>query len=164
MVTTIDKQGIATVVHDMLEADTTVLYGTAKLVQDISTSAAEYVKAKVNNTKPYKLFLVCEDKQTEEVLPQQAVYRYVVAYRIEGIAVDPETARAQIDDIDARIDALVNAQMHGGLMFTDYYSDTTNRIVDAEYDNSGLVTDMRGERVLAECSGAITITVISYSS
>ena len=164
MITVIDKVGIANVLKELFEADTSVLYGSSKLVQTISTSAVDFVQAKVDNNKPYKLFLICEDKQTVEVLPQTARHRYIVSYRIEGVMITPETARAQIDDIDARIDVLINSQMHTGNMFVPYYSDSTNRIVDAEYDNSGLITDMRGERIFAECSGAISISVIKYSS
>lgn len=163
MVNVINRIGISEVLREMLEADTAVLYGAGKLVQDISTSATDFIQAKVNNAKPYKLFLSCEDRRPLEILPQTARHAFDVGYRIEGVAVDVDAAKTQIDSIDARISALVNNQMHGGLVFTDYYSDSSTRIVDAEYDNSGLAVEVRNGKVVAECSGAVTVVVITYS-
>jgi hypothetical protein len=164
VVAAIDRKGAADLIRDVLLADTSVLYGDTKLVQAISSDPVEYIEAKVNIRKPFKLFVVCEDERTVEYGTQNSRVQFDIGYRVEGKQADPENARDTIDDIDNRIRDLINTQMFGGRQFVDYYSDTSNRVVDAEYDNASLVVEQRGDRVAVECSGAIVLTVICYSS
>ena len=163
MVPVIDRSGICDLTRDLLLADTKILYGTDKLVQDIHSDPVKYLNPKVDNRNPFQIFLFCEDKQKVGYGMQNAIEQYSVSYRIAGIFVDQDAVYDRIDDIDKRINALIDAQMFSGEQFTSFYSDTKTRIIDGAYDNSGLTIELHSGKVAVECAGAITFMTINYS-
>jgi hypothetical protein len=159
MANALDRNGVCDMLRDCLQADTTTLYGTSKLVQTISSSWTDYDSAGADTIKPFRLFLYCPLKSPSEVRAQNSDDEYVVNMRIEGYKIDPETAVATIDDIDAQVELLINNQMYGGQMFTAYFTDSNAQVLDAEYQTGELTAEKQGDKIVVECAGTIIVKI-----
>ena len=155
----LDRKGICNMVRDCLRADTATLYGSGKLVQVISSDWTDFNNASADTVKAYKLFLSCPPKTTAEVRSQNADSEFEVQMRIEGYKIDPDTAASNIDDIDAQVALLINQQMYNGQMFTEYFTDTSAQVIDAEYISGDLTIDGDADRAVVECAALIIIRV-----
>ena len=124
MVTAINRTGVAEMVSDMFEADTTILYGSDKLVQIITFDRVLFEKAKVDLNNKYKMFIDANPKDTIEKRSQNCDELYTLNYRIEGIHSDPDESAKIIDQIDEQVSVLIDAQCYNGDLFTDYYTDS----------------------------------------
>jgi hypothetical protein len=153
----LDRKGITDMVRDCLRADTTTLYGAAKLVQIISSDWTDFNNASADTVKPYKLFLRCPDKSPSEVRAQNSDDEFVVEMRIEGYKIDPDTIASKIDDIDAQVELLINEQMYGGQMFTSYFTDSNAQVIDAEYQTGDLTAEKQGDKYVVECAATIVV-------
>lgn len=153
----LNRNGIADMIRDCLLADTTTLYGTGKLAQTITSDPTLYEKAGVDTVTGFAIFLNCVESTPQDYRMQNHDRSYEVSFRIRGLHVDPESARDTIDQIDAQMELLVNEQIYGGYNFTSYYSDSKGQVYDVQYDSSRLVVETRGDEVIAECEGAITV-------
>lgn len=159
MANALDRNGVSDMLRDCLRADTTTLYGTSKLVQVISSDWTEFNNASADTVKPFKLYLECPTKSPSEVRAQNADDEYLVNMRIEGYKIDPDTAVATIDDIDAQVELLVNQQMYSGQMFTAYFTDSNAQVIDAEYHTGDLTAEKQGERIVVECAATIIVKI-----
>lgn len=159
MVTVMNRNGVAEMVADLLRADTTVLYGSSKLLNYITHDSVLYENAKIDINNQYKMFLSVESKSTIEKRSHNCDELYTLAYRIEGMHSKPDEAKKNIDKIDERISVLIDNQFNTGNMFTSYYTVTGVIVYDAEYDSSNLTVDTRNDTVIAECDGAISVYI-----
>lgn len=154
----LDRSGIVAALKMYLKTDAT-LYGESALVQGISTRAGEYEQAKTDLGTPFKLFLWAEPKSRALNRTQNVDDLYTVGYRVIGLNINPSITAMVIDDIDERLAELLNLQMHNGNALNGYYTDSNRQIVDISYDSSALTVELAGEKVVAQCEGAIQITV-----
>ena len=155
----LNRKGIATMIADMLKADTSVLYGTSKLVQKIESNPTLFRKASVDIEKPYGIFIWCPENPTEQIRSQNSDETFLINFRVEGLASDTETAVINLDLIDQRIKVLINNQMHEGLNFSSFYSDSKAQVVDVERTEAIAEVIFENERLISECSGAIKVLV-----
>jgi len=155
----LDRAGVTNCIRDTLQADTTTLYGSGKLVQTITSNPVLFEKASVDRNKPYKMYLWADARSEDVVRMQNEDTLYTVSFRIEGLNANVSYAMGVIDDIDFQVQKLVNEQMYKGQMFTAYYTDANAQVIDATYDSSNMDISAENGLITAECEGAITVTV-----
>lgn len=155
----LNKEGVALMLADMFRADTAVLYGQSGYVQDIVSDEIEYLNSSIDITKPYKIFLKCSPSTTDAVRMQNEDVLYQVEFRIEGCHQDPRESRKQLDLAEHRMRKLINTQMYDGDTFTDFYTDSSARILDVEMTDGDLGTEEREGRVVVEDEGIINVFV-----
>ena len=132
----LDRKDIADAIVALFEADTTVLYGAAMLINNITSNYVQFENAKVNANTPYKMFIKTNSTELLEGRAQNADYAVTVAYRVEGFQKDPQTAYERLDDIDERIRYLIENEMHGGTYLTSHYSNSETVVIDMEWMSS----------------------------
>jgi hypothetical protein len=160
MANLLNRAGIAAMICDCLKADTAILYGPSRLVQVITHDPVLFIQAAVDINKPYKLFIWTPDNPTTAVRSQNSDEMFVLNYRIEGLAVIPETAFQTIDKIDQQIKVLINAQMFSGLYFSAYYTDAQGKVFDVERSDASIeVVKTEGGTIAAECKGGINVLI-----
>ena len=160
----VDRINICNAYKQLFEADASILYGQNKLINSISIKFKEFEQAKIDIGTPYKMYIKAPDKEKQEARMQNADYIITINYRVEGKTIDPETAIERLDDIDERIDYLVDNQMWGGLYLTDYLNVDGNTLVNTEWISSSVdtvmeVTDDGGEVWRIHCEGTITAEI-----
>jgi len=133
----IDCKTIRDAVKDCLQADTTILYGSGKLIPagDIISKEVEFEKAKVDVNSPYKIFLKCDTIEQGEQRAKNKDYSIACQYRVEGLAKDPQTAKDKCDDINERIDFLFSDQMWNGLQMTGFITNSESCVIDIDVSN-----------------------------
>jgi hypothetical protein len=155
----LNRDGVAAMVADCLKADTTTLYGPSKLVQIITSDPILFINAAVDINSPYKLFIWAPDNPTTAVRTQNSDEVFVLNFRIDGLAVVPETAFRVIDQVDQQIKCLINNEFYTGTMFTSFYTDVKGKVFDAERSDAAISVTKDNGIVTAECSGAIRILI-----
>jgi hypothetical protein len=159
--TALDRYDISTILKNLFIADTSILYGTGKLIQFITNNMVEFVDASLDVKKPFALYLGIENSITANTNMQANSNSFSINYRIEGLLENKDTIGQYLDDIDKRLTQLIETQVHTGRMFTEYYSVSTysDRIIDATRTESRLTFDVKNDQIIAECVGAFTISV-----
>lgn len=159
MANVLDRKGVTDMVRDCLQADTSILYGTSKLVQVISSNWKDFRGASADTVKPFKLYLATPPKNSADVRAQNADIEFAVNMRIEGYKIDPDTAASTIDDIDAQVELLINQQMYNGQMFSAYFTDSKALVIDAEYQSGDLSMEDTGDKLVVECAATILVKI-----
>lgn len=157
----LDRYGIASVVAEMLRADTTTLYGESKLVQTIETDPTKFEAARVDNRKPFKMYLWTSSESTPSVRARNTDDEYSIGIRIEGYLSNVETIATRIDDIWEQVKHLVNQQMWQGNMLVGYYTASSAQVINIEPLNSELPPPEQSDNgtLVVECEGGILVQV-----
>ena len=159
MANLLNREGAAAMICDCLRADTTILYGTNRLVQTITSDPTLFLNAKTDIRAPYKMYVYAADNTAVSVRAQNADELFVVNFRIEGLAVNMTNVFNTLDKIDQQVTVLVNSQMYTGAYFRSYYTDSKARLIDAERSDAGIEVAQENGTIHAECRGAINILV-----
>jgi hypothetical protein len=155
----LDRNTILDALKSLFEADTGILYGATRLIQSVSVRAVEFEKAKIDVTTPYKMYLSCEGRTKVDTRAQNTDYTFDVKYRIEGMSENPETARGYLDDVDERIEFLVDNQMYLGDRLVPYYVNTLSQVIDMAWVGSECKIMTENGVVQVESEGSISITI-----
>ena len=136
----LNRQGVSDMIRDCLRADTSVLYGSSLLLQGIFSDPAKFANAKTNKGSPYNLYIWASTGDNSEDRMQSAHdslnvnLKFQANTRINNI----KTAVDNIDLAYERIKKLLRKQMYDGTMFTDYYTDSNDILIDLSIVNSDL--------------------------
>lgn len=157
----LDRHDILAALKSLFEADTTVLYGKGLLLNHISINLKEFEKAAVNIYEPYKMYMIASEKNKIATgMNKNTDVEFIIEYRIEGLARDPEEAYQNIDDIDERIEHLVDNEMWGGTKLTGHFSDSESSVIDMEHISSNLDIDVDDNNQLnVYCDGSIRVLI-----
>ena len=159
----VDRRNVCNALKSLFEADTGTLFGQNKLIKSISTKFKEFESAKVDIGTPYKMYIKASLKEKTEARMQNADYTITVNYRVEGKTVEIETAVDRLDDIDDRIDYLIDNEMWSGDYLTNYLAVTGNTMINSEWvssDVDSVLEPTEGGGVWrVHCEGVITIEI-----
>jgi len=160
----LDRKGIVKAFVDLLKSDTSVLYGSGKLLNIINDKSIKFAKSRVNNKKPFGLYVWCVDETISMYRMQNNDEIYELNFRYEAIAADPETAVQQIDDANERVKLLANLQMYNGQMMSAYYTDSNAQVININPINSSLPAPESTEekKTIIEIESAIEIEINRY--
>lgn len=155
----LDRRDICNAIEALLESDSE-LYGTTGHLNYITDNIVEYDKARVTIDRPYKMFLKAPIREKIATrMGNNADYAIIVEYRIEGLRSNPQTAVDKIDDIDERIDYLIDNEMWTGNNLSSRFTNSESSVTDINTEGSeaDVSKDEGGWKV--ECEGSIRVEI-----
>lgn len=155
----LDRTDVCAAIEALLEADSE-LYGASGHLNYITDNIVEFENARVSIDKPYKMYLKAPRRDKIDTrMGNNADYAITVEYRIEGLKSNPQTAIEKIDDIDERIDYLIDNQMWTGNNLSGHFTNSESTIIDMVFEGSEADTrkDEGGWKV--ECEGTIRVEI-----
>ena len=155
-----DRLQCCNAIKALFEADTSVLYGSTKLINYITTDIVKFENAKLGVDQPYKMFLKAPRREKVDVRMSGNVdYNIYVEYRIEGLKANPQTSYTNIDDIDERIEHLCDNEMWEGNNLSSYFTNAEVTIINIEWEgsNADVKKDEGGWKV--ESEGTIRVEI-----
>ena len=155
----LNRNDIVAAIDALFKADTAILYGSGKLLEHISVRYLEFEKAKLTVGQGYKMYLKGNLREKVAARMQCSDYIVTVESRIEGITVDPETAQQHIDDIDERIDYLIDNQMWTGVNLTPYFSNSESTVINLEWISSSCEPELINDQWRVHSEGIMTVEV-----
>lgn len=161
-VTTLNRQGIADIIEDLLESDTGTLYGTNNYLQYITSDPTKYTSARIERAAQYALFIWVNDEDTGDVRMQNADDIYSVDLKYVGFQADAKTTINQLDNAHETVVSLIRAEMWNGTLLCDYHNDTNAQIIDITVSGSSLPPPEEGtdsRQLTFTLENAITIMV-----
>ncbi len=157
----LNKQGIATALKDLFEADTDTLYGSGKLLQYISADPKLYRKAKCDRLRPCRLYISVTPCNTIDVRSQNTDESYEIDLRFIASQSNYTTAINKLDEAYERIKYLINNEMWSGTMLTAYYTDTNAKVINMEPVSGELPPpeddDTNDITIDADCSATVIV-------
>lgn len=160
----LDRLGVSQAVAEMLQADTTVLYGSGKLLQVIDYGIENFEKTKVNTQRPFGMYLAAEIEDSQEIRSQNEYINYLINIRFAAHQRSLQNAYSAIDNAYERVKYLVNDQMWTGQMMSLYNNDTNAQIFNIEPTGSDLDTpeETEGNLLRVNIDGAILVEVAKW--
>lgn len=155
----VDRINVLTAFKNLFEADTGNLYGRNNLISNISLNIVEFLAAWIDVKTPYKMFLSAPSKESSSVRMQNEDYIITINYRIEGRSNDEQTAYTRLDDIDERIEYLINNEMWGGTYLTNYLSVSNNSLINTEWQRSDCDIIQENDVLRVHCEGSFTVEI-----
>ncbi len=127
MVTQLNQFGITQVVRDYLKTDST-LYGSRKLINEISADPIKYEREKVSTNKSYRIYAWASDSDPIEERSNNAFDSYRLDFKFVAKSVKLINAYERYCQAWERVKVLMRAQMSNGLMLSEYYTDANAQI------------------------------------
>jgi hypothetical protein len=159
---TLNRQGIADTLRDMLKNDTTTLYGDGKLLEIIESDPSKFNAAKTEVSRPYGLFIWPADSDNSDTRMQNEDDTYSYDLVFQAINTGSKNAVDQIDRAWERVKVLVRDDMQNGRFLTDYYTDSNAQVINIDVAGSSLPapTESTDERTMTfVCESAITVQI-----
>ena len=159
----LNRHGICIAIANYLKSDTSILYGSGKLLQIIDPNPVEYTNAFTdakNNYAALYLWATPEDS-INLIRSQNHDDTYTVNMRFEVIGLDIYICYQSIDDAFERMKKLINTQMYNGGLLSGYYTDGNAQIINIETMSSSLPEPQSTDKghIVVEIEGAIQVQI-----
>ena len=159
----LDRHGISLAFSNFLKADTSVLYGSGRMVQIIDPNPVEFSTAFTDAKNNYAALYVwaTSEDSFNQIRSQNHDDTYTINMRFDIIGLDLYTCYQNIDNAFERIKKLVNSEMYAGGLLSGYYTDGKAQIINIETTASTLPEpqEIESGHIVVEIESAVVVEI-----